>query len=66
MKRGLEPYAVLWPLQYRMMDRHEEVSPGVFKTTYEGGVGVYVNYNREERDVGGIRIPAEGWKATGL
>ena len=36
---------------------HEKVAPGVYKTTYENGKSVLVNYNYEDYDYEGTTVP---------
>ena len=62
IKRGVDAYRDLARLQYRFIDRHAEVSPGVFLTKYDDGTKVYVNYNKAPASVDGTTIPAEDWR----
>ena len=62
IKRGVDAYRDLARLQYRFIDRHAEVSPGVFLTKYDDGTKVYVNYNKAPATVDGTTIPAEDWR----
>lgn len=62
IKEGADVYAKLSPLQYEFMEEHDEVSPGVWRTTYSDGTRVYVNYGKTEATADGIAIPAEGWR----
>lgn len=40
---------------------HESLGVNVYKTTYESGLSVIVNYNSHSVEVMGIEIPAEGY-----
>lgn len=40
---------------------HEQVAEGVFKTTYENGTSIYVNYNKKDYKGKGILVPAQGY-----
>ena len=44
---------------------HTEVADGVFKTTYENNIQVYVNYNSHDVLVDGVKIPAIGFVQVG-
>lgn len=44
------------------IDRHEILAEDVYKTTYENGVSVIVNYNQEPVTVEGLTIPAKGYQ----
>ena len=57
IRRGAEDYARRWQLQYAYMDRHEQVAPGVFRTTYSNGASTVCNYNDGPVTVGGREIP---------
>lgn len=61
LKRGVDDYAKLWKLQRAFMDGHDELSPGVFRTTYSTGARVYVNYNKTPASVDGVTVKAEDW-----
>ena len=62
IKRGVDAYRDLARLQYRFIDRHAAVSPGVFLTKYDDGTKVYVNYNKEAASIDGTTITAEDWR----
>ena len=62
VKQGWDVYAQLSHLQFVFMDEHCEVSPGVWKTSYADGESVIVNYNGQPVVVGGVEVPAEGWR----
>ena len=57
---GTPPRISRFPI--RFIDRHAEVSPGVFLTQYDDGTKVYVNYNKEAASIDGTTIPAEDWR----
>ncbi len=40
-----EEYKTMAPLQYQRMIRHEKLGEGIYRTTYENGVSVTVDYN---------------------
>lgn len=61
LKRGVDDYVKLWKLQRAFMDGHDELSPGVFRTTYSTGARVYVNYNKTPASVDGVTVKAEDW-----
>lgn len=61
IRRGVDAYAKLWKLQYVFMDGHDELAPGVYRTTYANGAKVYVNYNKAPASVDGVTIGAEDW-----
>ena len=44
---------------------HQELTEGVYCTTYENGVSVYVNYTEKNAVIDSIEIPAKGYKRTG-
>ena len=48
MKRLTDLYDELSYLQYEFMEEHEEIEPGVFKTTYSDGSATVVDYNTKE------------------
>ena len=62
VKRALDGYERRAALQYCFMDGHDELAPGVYRTSYSDGTKVYVNYNKQAADVDGVSIPAEDWK----
>lgn len=49
-----EEYKTLSSLQYALMLRHEKLSDGVYRTHYEGGATLTVNYNDLSYTVDGI------------
>lgn len=44
---------------------HEKVAPGVYKTTYENGKAVLVNYNYKDYDYNGTNIPKRDFVTIG-
>ena len=46
IKAVSEEYKKLSALQYQRMTKHEKLSPGVYKTTYENGAYTVVDYNK--------------------
>lgn len=56
---GMAP--LLNAVQQADMIRHQQVADGVFKTVYDNGVTIYVNYNEEEFTQDGLTIPAMGY-----
>lgn len=56
---------VLSKVQNKRMISHEQISNGVFKTVYENGVYVIVNYNQSQVEVDGQRIKAENYVTGG-
>ncbi|MGN0852329.1 MAG: DUF5696 domain-containing protein [Kiritimatiellia bacterium] len=61
VKRGVDAYQKVWKLQYVYMDGHDELAPGVFRTTYSNRTRIYVNYNRTPVAVDGVTVSAEDW-----
>ena len=51
-------WEVLSPLAGQAMTNHERVAFNVYKTTYESGNAVVVNYSDEEVSVDGVVVPA--------
>jgi hypothetical protein len=45
-------------VQNQFIVGHEQLGPQVFRTTYENGIAVVVNYGDEPYDVGGKTVPA--------
>jgi hypothetical protein len=64
IKAGTDEYTRLASLRYAFMDAHEQVTPGVFRTVYSNGQSVWTNYNKEEKSIGGVTIPAESYVLT--
>ena len=61
IKRGVDAHQKLWKLQYVYMNGHDELAPGVYRTSYANGARVYVNYNKTPVTVDGVTIAAEDW-----
>ena len=47
------------------MIKHEKLDDDVYRTTYENGLSVIVNYRNEAVTVGGETIEAEHYKVKG-
>lgn len=61
-----EVNAVLKDVQDQLIVNHERLAPGVFRTTYEGGKQIIVNYNIEDySDGAGLTVAAQGYAVTG-
>lgn len=58
MKQGCDEYARRRDLQFHFMQRHDKVSPGVFRTTYSDGSRLIVNYNERNVTVEGVSVPS--------
>jgi len=58
MKTGYDEYAARSDLQYAFMDRHEQLSDGVFRVTYSNGAKMYCNYNDRAVEADGVSVPA--------
>ena len=56
--------AVLKPLQGLKITAHEKLTDDVYKTVYENGRAVYVNYRNEAVIVDGISVEGKGWCAA--
>ncbi len=61
IKRGVDEYRKVRHLQYEFMTGHDELAPGVYRTSYSNGARVYVNYNTASATVDGVTIPAQDW-----
>ena len=46
------------------IDKHERLADGVYKTTFEGGKAVVVNYNYSNYQYNGQEIPARDFAAV--
>ncbi len=57
---------VLGKVQNQKMISHEKLSDGVFKTVYENGIYVIVNYNRSMVQADGINVEAGGYVMGGV
>lgn len=52
---------ILAKVRGQVIINHEELQPAVFRTTYENGVEIIVNYNAEGVWYGGNHIPGRGY-----
>lgn len=50
---------LLSPVRNSVMVGHELISQGVYRTDYDNGISIYVNYNKTPALVGGITVPAQ-------
>ncbi|MCA0755072.1 hypothetical protein KP806_08425 [Paenibacillus sp. N4] len=57
---------VLGKVQNRKIISHEKLSDGVFKTVYENGIYVIVNYNRSMVQADGLNVEAGGYVTGGV
>lgn len=60
-----EVNAFLKKVRHERIVGHDELADGVFKTTYESGVYVIVNYNRAPVTIDGVTIEAESYVTGG-
>lgn len=60
-----EVNGVLGSVQGQRMISHEKLGEGVFKTVYENGTYVIVNYKRSQAQVDGMTIEAESYVTGG-
>ena len=58
---GSREFARLARLQTEFMQRHEEIAPEVFQTTYSGGASIVVNYGSAPFEAGGLSVPPRGY-----
>ncbi len=65
IKEGADVYAALSHLQYEFMHEHEEVAPGVWRTSYDNGERVYVNYTDKPFTCADGTVDAKGWRLFG-
>jgi hypothetical protein len=49
-------------LQNERIIDHKKLSKKVYKTTYENGKSVIVNYNQDNIDINGIKIKGKDYK----
>lgn len=56
---------LLEKIKNQQMVGHTELQPGLFKTTYQNGVHVYVNYNTESVAAEGLTVGAQSYAVTG-
>ena len=61
IKRGVDAHQKVWKLQYEYMDGHDELAPGVYRTSYSNGAKVYVNYTETPFAADDVTIPALDW-----
>ena len=61
IKRGVDAHQKVWKLQYEYMDGHDELAPGVYRTSYSNGTKVYVNYTETPFAADDVTIPALDW-----
>ena len=57
-----EANSILQPLWHERIIDHETLAVNVYRTTYENGTSVIVNYNSVPVEVLGIEIPGYGYK----
>ncbi|AFH62803.1 DUF5696 domain-containing protein [Paenibacillus caseinilyticus] len=57
---------VLGKVHNQKMISHEKLSDGVFKTVYENGIYVIVNYNRSRLQADGMNVEAGGYVMGGV
>lgn len=55
----LEYNELLSPVRNAVMVGHEQISQGVYRTDYDSGMSIYVNYNKTPAAVGDITVPAQ-------
>lgn len=60
-KEYAEMARIFAPLMNQAMVKHEQLAPKVFRTTYEDGTSIVVNYNETPWDQGGIHVDALGY-----
>ncbi len=59
-----EYYSVMSQVSGADIENHEKVAEGVYKTTYDNGVAVYVNYTENEFETAnGTKVKANGYIA---
>lgn len=61
MKVYAEVVNVLGPVWNDRITSHESLAVNVYKTTYESGMSVIVNYNSKPVEVMGVEVPAFGY-----
>jgi len=61
MKRIYGVFLKYRHLMPEAMTHHEEVAPGVFRTSYANGDATLVNYGEVPVSVNGATVPARGW-----
>lgn len=45
----------------KQMVSHEILGPGIIRVLYEGGTEIFINYNEEDVEMEGIRVPAKDY-----
>jgi hypothetical protein len=61
IKEGCDDYNRRRALQFRFMDRHEDLGDGLFRVTYSDGSRLVGNYNDAPCTVNGVQVPALGY-----
>lgn len=61
IKEGYDWYQPLKHLQMEFMVGHEILAEGIVCVTYSNGEKIYVNYNQNDSEVKGVRVPAMGY-----
>ncbi|WP_409347172.1 DUF5696 domain-containing protein [Paenibacillus sp. MBLB4367] len=61
----METNKVLKDVQGQTIEGHEKLADNVFRTTYEKGKTITVNYNDQAVTVNGVRIEAQGYVVGG-
>jgi hypothetical protein len=57
----MEMNAALGPVQGALIEDHEKLCNGVYRTTYDNGYSVLVNYNYRDVYVEGVTVAARGY-----
>ena len=65
IKEGYDVYRRIRHLQLEYMDFHEELAPGVFRTSYANGESVIVNYTDRPFAYKDSTVGAEDWLLVG-
>ena len=65
IKEGYDFYQKLKHLQLEFIESHDELAPGVFKTSYSNGESVVVNYTDRPFEVEGVSVGAQDWVLVG-
>jgi len=60
-----EVNGVLSQVKGQAISSHQKLADGVYRTTFENGKSVYVNYGSEPATVDGVTIEAENYKVEG-
>ncbi|MCQ2449821.1 MAG: DUF5696 domain-containing protein, partial [Clostridia bacterium] len=47
----------LSPVASAHIIRHRKVAEDVFRTTYDNGISIYVNYSQDDKTVGTVTVP---------